>query len=185
MAEEKDLQAALSALDTILGSTKLDDVTSESGAGFENLPDGYYLAEVEKAELTQSKSSGNLQVKFTFKVVNNGYEGIIDEATGNFILNELSGTKGRKIFKYYPLKDSRSVTSFVSDMLKFEGEEPGVPVLDKEYFTNHEVLADALDILTGMYIYTMLSTTERNGEKNQWTNLISWDRAAKLELPME
>ena len=44
-------------LDQLLGSTDLSQVTAE-GSGFQELPVGYYLAEVKKAVLTVSKSSG-------------------------------------------------------------------------------------------------------------------------------
>lgn len=184
MSDDKELFEALAELDTTLANTNLENVTAETGAARENLPDGYYLCEVRNAELVLSNSSKKLQVKFTLKTVNNGYTGVVDDK-GDFYLSEIDNTKNKNLYKYYPLKDSAKITSFVADMLKFEGEEPGVPILDKEYFTNSEVLADALNILNGLYIYVMLSTTERNGEKNQWINLISWDRAAKLELPME
>lgn len=36
-----------------------------------------------------------------------------------------------------------------------------------------------------MRIYTQISKTERDdGTTATWTNLVSWKRAAKLELPM-
>ena len=85
---------------------------------------------------------------------------------------------------YYVLKDTNSVRRFVSDMLKFEGEEPGKPLLDKEYFMNSEILEDALKLLVGMRIYVQITKSESaDGNIRSWQNLISWKRAAMLELP--
>ena len=86
---------------------------------------------------------------------------------------------------YYVLKDTASVRRFVSDMLKFEGEERGKPLLDKEYFMNSEILADALKILECMQIYIQVTkSTNDDGTARSWQNLISWKRAAALDLPM-
>mgnify|MGYP003292502355 CR=1 FL=1 len=180
MADIKNFEEIESALDSILSNVDLTNVTSES-TGFEELPDGYYLCEVEKAELTTSKSSGLPMVAFTLKVTENGKKENIDDK-GNFELVEIKGSHNRKVFKYYILSDEKKVKSFVTDMLKFEGEVPGEPVLSKEYFLSSSVLADSLDVLTGMYIWVNVSTTERNGQKSTWTNLLSWKRAAALGL---
>lgn len=172
--EEKDMTYVFESLNNVLSQTNLDDVTSE-GSGFEELPDGYYIGEVEKAELKESKSSQQPMVAFQFKVVQ---DGITDD--GNF--SPISKTNNRKIFMYYVLKDEQSVKRFVTDMLKFEGEKEGESILGKEYFTNSEVLIDALDILIGSRIYIHISTTERNGQTSTWRNLISWKRAKALGL---
>ena len=100
-------------------------------------------------------------------------------------MQEIKGSKNRKIFMYYVLKDTQSVRRFVSDMLKFEGEEAGKPLLDKEYFMNFEILEDALKILEGMKIYVQVTKSEnQDGTVRNWQNLISWKRAAALDLPM-
>lgn len=178
-----ELQKVLGSLNTLLGSTDLKDVTSES-TGFQELPDGYYLSEVEKAELTVSKSSNQPMVAFQFKTVDDGKSADMTDET--VTLTTLKGTKNRKMFLYYVLKDDTAVKRFVTDMLKFEGKEPGKPLLDKEYFTNAEVLEDALDVLIGMRIYIQVSTNEKeDGTKSTWQNLISWKRAEALELTVE
>jgi hypothetical protein len=100
-------------------------------------------------------------------------------------LKNLENTKNRKIFKYYPLVNEKNVNSFVSDMLKFEGETAGESILPKEAFTSGEVLEDALDVLTGSRIYIQVSTTVKKstGEASKWNNLVSWKRAESLGLP--
>lgn len=170
-------------LDGILGNTDLSDVTAES-SGFEQLPDGYYLCEVEKAELKESKSSHQPMVAFTFTITENGNAVEVDD-DGNIILQENKRTKNRKIFIYYVIKDENSVRRFATDMLKFEGETAGESLLPKEAFMSSETLLDALDVLVGMRIYVCVSTSEKDdGTKTQWNNLVSWKRIAALELPM-
>lgn len=164
----------LNQLDELLIGTDFKDVSAD-GAGFEDLKPGYYLGEVEKAELTTSKSSGNLMVMMRFKIVEDGVD--LDE-DGNKI--SLKG-KNRVIFKYFSLKDEASVKRMASDMMKFE-DNAGVPLLPKEAFMTSSTLEDSLDVITGMRIYLHVTESERNGEKSSWTNLVSWKRAAALEL---
>lgn len=181
--DNNELKSLFGELDNLLSKTDLSNVTSES-AGFENLPDGYYLCEVTKAELKQSKTSKQPMVAFQLKTVDNGYSATFDE-NGETTLNSIDKTKNRTIFLYYVLKDERSIKRFVTDMLKFEGEKPGEPFLSKEYFTTSEVLTDALDLLVGLRIYVQISTTENDDETSStWQNLVSWKRASMLELPM-
>lgn len=174
----EDMTKLFNTLDGVLSNTKLDDVTAESN-NFAELPDGYYLSEVEKAELKESKSSRQPMVAFQLKIVE---EGLAVDKDGNF--TDLKGTKNRKIFLYYVLKDETAVRRFVTDMLKFEGETEGEPLLPKEAFTTSELLVDALDMLIGLRIYVQSSTTENKDDSTSvWKNLISWKRAKALELP--
>lgn len=174
----EDMTQLFDSLNGILSNVDLKDVSAE-GAGFQDLPDGYFLGEVEKAELKESKSTHFPMVAFQFKVTEDG-KGVDND--GNYF--DLRGTKNRKIFIYYVLKDESSVKRFVTDMLKFEGEVEGEPILGKEYFTTSELLVDALEILEGMKIYINCSTTENSdGTTSTWRNLISWKRAKTLELP--
>lgn len=167
-------------INDLLNKIDLNEIDSESNNSYDELPDGYYLSQVEKAQLTESKSSGQPMVSFQFKVEENGYN-LNDEGTA---LIQLDKTKNRKIFVYYVLKDEKSIKKFISDMLKFEGDEEGNPLLDKDYFTNADLIQDALDVLIGMNIYIQISTNEYNGQKSSWKNLISWKRAKSLELPV-
>lgn len=182
MENKEELEKVLGTLDGLLQQTNLEDVTSES-AGFEELPDGYYLCEVEKANLTTSKSSGQPMVAFQFKVNDDGYNAELNGEEVN--ITRIAKTKNRKVFIYYTLKDETSVKRFVTDMLKFEGENVGESLLGKEYFTNSQLLEDALDVLIGMKIYIKINTNEKDdGSTSTWRNLISWKRAAALELPV-
>lgn len=176
----EDMTKLFNTLDGVLSNAKLDDVTAESNNNFSELPDGYYLSEVEKAEIKESKASHQPMVALQFKV---GEDGLAVDKDGNF--TELKGTKNRKIFMYYVLKDETAVRRFAADMLKFEGEVEGEPLLPKEAFTTSELLVEALDALVGMCIYIQSSTTENksDGTTSVWKNLISWKRAKTLELP--
>lgn len=176
---ENNINEMLSSLDSLLNQTDLSEVTSEGSGSFSELPDGYYLSEVEKAEIKESKSSHMPMVAFQFKVAE---DGLTSDDNGEFI--PVNKTKNRKIFMYYVLKDDSAVKRFVTDMLKFENQE-GESILGKEYFTNSELLADALDILVGSRIYIQSSTNVNKDETTSvWKNLISWKRAKALELPL-
>lgn len=183
MADEKqkitkELSVAVNAL---LGSINLDDVTAESTISNE-LPEGYYLSELKSAKLTESKSSHLPMVALQFTTVDDGKTLVVDEA-GNAELNNLPKTTNKSIRIYYVLKDEKAVKRFVADMLKFEGETAGEPILGKEYFTNAELLEDALEVLEGMRVYIQISVTNNDdGTKSTWQNLISWKRAKALEL---
>lgn len=173
----------IASINELLKQTNINDVTSESN-NFQELPEGYYLCTVDAAEIKESKASGNPMIAFTFTVAENGRHYVADK-DGNAEMQEVKGSKNRKIFMYYVLKDTQSVRRFVSDMLKFEGEEAGKPLLDKEYFMNFEILEDALKILEGMRIYVQVTKSEnQDGTARNWQNLISWKRAAALDLPM-
>ena len=181
MSEE--VKNLLETLDELLSSTNLDDVTAD-GTGFKELPDGYYLAEVTKAELTESKTSHMPMVAFKFKTVENGF-GVKSDEESVGELFELSNTENKNINMYYVLKDEASIKRFVQDMLKFEGEKEGEPLLSKEYFLTSEVLEEALSVLEGSRIYIQISTTiNKDDTSSTWRNLISWKRARALELPM-
>lgn len=176
-------KSLIASINELLKQTNIDNVTSESN-NFSELPEGYYLCTVDSAEIKESKASGNPMVAFTFTVAENGHNYVADK-DGNAEMQEVKGSKNRKIFMYYVLKDTQSVRRFVSDMLKFEGEEAGKPLLDKEYFMNFEILEDALKILEGMRIYVQITKSEnQDGTARNWQNLISWKRAAVLDLPM-
>ena len=174
-------ESVFNSLNSLLKNTDLRDVTNES-AGFSELPEGYYLCEVEKAELTQSKKSGEPMVAIQFKVAEDGcnISDISDDGSVNIIKHK--GTKNRKIFMYYVLKDEAAVKRFVTDMLKFEISE-GESILPKEAFSTADTLEDALDVLIGMTIFVRITVSEKDdGTLSRWNNLISWKRAKDLGL---
>ena len=163
-------------LDAIIASTDLSKVTAES-TGFEELPEGYYLCEVESAKLTTSKSSKQPMVSFQFKVIEDGK--YIDD-DGNTVT--VPHTKNRKIFKHYVIKDSESYKRFVADALKFEKED-GEPLLEKEMLLSSQLIEECLNVLIGMRIYVQCSVTEnKNGEESRWYSLKSWDVISNLEI---
>lgn len=189
----EDIKKISDILDSLLGKSDLSSTTAE-GAGSTELPDGYYLCEVEKAELTTSKSSGNPMVKFQFRVVENGHKSVVDDQ-GNDVLVEAKGTANRKVFMYYVLSNENQVGFFVSDMLKFSNpEDLTKPLLGEDqeeakvYFKNTALLMDALEIISmGSHIYVMLQTVPKRdnpSETDTKKSIISWTRAAKLNLPM-
>lgn len=177
----EDIKKVFDLINDVLQDVKLDDVTSETSGNTE-LPDGYYLSEVAKAEITESKTSGKPMVAFQFKTVEDGVAVDVTE-DGLVSKSNIDNTKGRYIFIYYPITDERSVKRFVSDMLKFE-DENGESLLPKEAFTTAEVLDEALEVLVGRYVYVQISTSmnKNTGENNTWRNLVSWKRMAKLEI---
>lgn len=180
MADNIDMKSVFAQLDSLLTSTDIKDVDAES-AGFAQLKNGYYLCEVKKAELKASKSSNKPMAAFQFKIIEDGTDFTFDSKSKATPVT-LKGTKGQMIFKYYVFSDESSVRRFASDMLKFEGETPGEPLLTKEYFTTSELVEDALEVLEGMYIYVHNEVTEKDGKESAWANLVSWSTASKLGL---
>lgn len=184
MADNKNLKNVFNVLDELLSSADLSNVTAES-TGFAELKDGYYLCEVKKAELKVSKSSGQPMAAFQFKVIEDGTDFRFDSKDKGTAV-KLKGTKNRTIFKYFVLKDENSVLRFAGEMLRFEGETPGEPLLTKEYFTSSELIEDALEVLEGMHIYVHMSTNKNDdGTSSQWANIITWKTAAKLGLKVD
>lgn len=185
MPEEKkekvDITSLFPEIDDVLETVNLKQVSSEGSRN--DLPDtAYFLVEVEKAELKRSKSSNKPMASFQLKVVEDGYLPVVKEEEVE--LQPISKTKGRKVFKNYIL-DEESIGRFLSDMLKFEGDEPGKPLLDKEYFTTAELLASSLEVLSGHNLYIQVShKIKDNGEKSVFYNFLSWKRVAILGLPM-
>lgn len=180
--DNNNLTAAFNTLDSLLAGLNLDKVTSD-GVGKEDLPDGYYLSELTKANLTTSKSSGNPMIVLDFKVVEDGYDVLFD-IKNNISLKQIAKTAGRTFTIFYPLSDEQKVKRAIADLLKFE-ETEGESLLSKEYFANTELLKEALDVLVGMRIYVQASTSEKSdGQKTVWQNLVSWKRVKALELPV-
>ncbi len=182
MPKQIDKTKLFNQLKDLFADTNIDDVSAE-GAGYTELPDGYYLCELTQAQLTESKSSGDPMARLDFKICEDGLS--IDEK-GKF--HNIEKMAGRKFAMFYSFKDESAFKRFVSDMLKFEGEQAGVPLLEKKYFMQPEILDDALGVLVGSRIYVMVSTStykNQQGEEveSHWKNLISWKRVAALQLP--
>lgn len=186
----EDNKLDMSSLDDLLASTDLGDVTSE-GAGYDALPNGYYLCEVESAELAPNKK-GMPMVTFKLKVIQNGIIEAVDD-NGDAYLTRAKGTVNRKIFKFYVLSEQKKVKDLISDLLKFEGEVEGESMLEevlkdengKYVPLSSELLTGCLDIIVGSTLYVS-STTSPNknnpSEMSTWNNLLSWKRAGQLGL---
>lgn len=178
-------------LDNILGKCNLDKVTEEGG-GFSDLPNGYYLCELENAALTTSQNSKLPMLAFKYKIVENGKAESVDD-DGNFKLIEIPKTINRPINKYYTLhtNDAAKCTEdiekrIVPDMLKFVNEEG--PLFTKECFTNTQLIREDLELLTEIkpYIWIRSNTVvQQDGSKSTFYYLISWARASKLGLTEE
>lgn len=182
-----DLSVLSQTLDELLKQADLSDVNAESAMS-NDLPDGYYLCEVTKAEFTVSKSSGNPMIAFQFKVVEDGIKTVIDDYGYEKLLPAMK-TKGRIIFKNYVLNNLSNLNFFVSDMLKFEYPTDDHPaIFDKSMFDTTENIAACLDILEDQAcrIYMMVQTKPKKNnpeEKEKVYNAISWKRVGQLELP--
>ena len=94
-----DLNEISRTLDALLSQADLSNTTSEGRS--KDLQDGYYLCEVEKADLGTS-SNGNPMVTIKFRIVEDGLKSVIDNA-GNDILVPAQNTKGNTIYVNYPL----------------------------------------------------------------------------------
>lgn len=176
-----EMNEIFSVLDDLLGSANLDSVTAD-GAGFQELPDGYYLSEIESAEIKVTSKTNKPMVSMRFNVVEDGLAQSIDDY-GNTELIAAKRTANRKIFMNWVISDTASVERYVSDMLKFEDSD-GNPILEKTYFITSATMVDALDIITGSRIYIMVQTIDRNGEKVKKQNLVKWATAKNLGLPV-
>lgn len=176
-----DYSKIAQTLDSLLGSVDLSS-TTEEGVGSNTLPDGYYLCQVEKAELKESKS-GNPMVVIEYSVVEDGKKTIVDES-GYSQLVEAKNTEGKRIFVNYVLTNDMNVGFFVSDMLKFQVPETGESIFNKnEDFASSQKILGVCDTLSkGAAIYLMLQTMEKDGKTDQKKKPISWARARKLEL---
>lgn len=184
MATNEDLftQSVCDQLDALLEATDTSKVTSE-GIGFEDLPIGYYLVEVEMATLTVSKSSKAPMVSLRLKVVEDGLKVNDDE------LEVIGGTKNRLIFKHYPFTDTTSVQRFASDMLSFvdENDESLLPL---EAWKSSATMRDSIDVLElakpRVWVNISLSKEPNElGVYSTFTNIVSWKRAGALGLPIE
>ena len=159
-------------LDELLKNIKIEEIKSDDSE-YPNLPDGYYLCEVEKVEFKESKTSGNEMLAWQFKVVENGIN--FDDEMKKYYLEN---TSNRKIFTYHILKDESSMKRAISDLLKFE-EVEGEPILSKDYFVNKEAMELCFELLIGKNIWIKLQTDKN---ENQWKRFVGWKGAKNLEL---
>lgn len=166
-------------LDPVLKSVDFSK-TNEEGVNA-GLPDGYYLCQVEKAELTESKS-GNPMVVIEFMTIEDGKKAEVGE-DGYSKLVTVRNTANKKIFCNYVLTNEMNIGFFVSDMLKFQDPETNEPLFPKTRFeTTKGIIEVCEDLTAGGVIYLMLQTIEKDGKPDQKKRPISWKRASRLEL---
>lgn len=177
--DNKDL---LAAINKAMEGVNFDNVDPEA-SGFSELPDGYFLTSVKKAEFGFSKK-GALQVAMQFKIEENGVELTLDKYN-NVVQKELKGTKGRIIFKYYNYETEDKILKFANDMAKFE-DENGDQLIDADAFkSGAEILLDSLELLvqSGSRVYVKNDVNKNDdGTSSSWANLVSWKTAEKLGL---
>ena len=177
----ENFDALSSTLDSLFSQIDVDNITADTNTRFANLPDGYYLCEVSKAELRETKTNKPMY-SFQFKVFEDGHKHVVSD--GNPEFESIPNTKNRVIFKNYVISKKEDLEGFISDMLKFEVD--GEQMLEKSYFTSTSGTLDALDVIIGSTIYMMLQTyTNRKGEEQQNTNIVKWSVANELGLPTE
>lgn len=160
-------------LDDILKDVNLENINSEF-QNFPDLPDGYYLATVEKVEFKLSKNTGSEMIAWQFRTVENGIK-FNDDFKKEYIPN----TQNRKIFIYHSLKNKENVERAISDLLKFE-QEPGVSVIKKEHLNSRENIQKCFELLIGGNIFLHLEANKDGSD--QWKRMLSWKAAEKLEL---
>lgn len=173
MSEEiKDLY---SNVNNILKNINVKEIDPNE-KDFVSVPSGYYLCSF-KFEVTTAKKNGNLQIKATAKIVDNG---ITTNEDGDYI--EIPKTKNKNIWKYYSLKDEDSIKKLIKDMKKFEDEE-GNSLLSDEDFNSMEQIELSCEVLEEMQLFVHVNNyTKENGEEGSSNNLLSWKRAEELGL---
>lgn len=166
-------------LDKLLKSVDLSGTTEEGVNS--KLPDGYYLCQVEKAELGESKS-GNPMVTIEYLTIEDGKKTVVDD-TGYSQLLDAKNTANKRIYVNYVLSNETNVSFFVSDMLKFQDPDTNESLFSADDFKTTEGIISVCDMLTaGGIIYMMLQSVEKDGQLDQKKKPISWKRARKLEL---
>ena len=178
--------------DSLLKDVDFNDIDITDTNENNELPDGYYLCEVEDADIGPNKDKSNDQAFFQLRVVEPGLNPVYED--GQMFLQELVGTQKRVIFKYYPFKGTdKKATSlvyqdetgkwkpgqFLCDTQLFVDTD-GAPLLEKEAFMYKETAKEALAILVGCRIYVKIETKEYNGQTSQFKNLVSIDRVNKI-----
>ena len=173
----------MQALDQLLASADLSN-TSEEGVKSE-LPDGYFLSEVKKAELKTSKS-GNAMVAIEYNTIEDGKKSVVDEQ-GYAQLVEAPKTADKTIYVNYVLSNELQIEFFVADMLKFQDPETNESIFTKDDFKSSEAIENVCAMLEqGGIIYIAVQTVEKKngepGETEKKFKPISWKRARQLEL---
>lgn len=187
--EDLDMDSLFGEVADLIKQTDLSNVSAYS-TGFEELPIGYYLTEVIKAEFTRSKTSNKPMVSLRLRIVDDGYKLVDnDMASADVHFEPITGVKGRYVFKHYVLTDSSSLKRFVSDMKKFEDpEHPGNELLPEQAWSDVSVMREAISLLETLNSRIWVHVSEskkKDGTVGTWTDLESFKRAEEIGLPVE
>lgn len=176
----------LKAIEEAMQGVDFNSVDPDATA-YSDIKDGYYLVSLKKYEFGFSKKSQRLQVMAQFKVEENGFTTDVDKYN-QIVINPIKGSKGKVTSIFYNYESEDKILKFANDMSKFESETPGESLLGKEAFMNGvEILLDSLNLLvqSGSRVYLKQeTTTNADGTTSTWKNLVSWNTAKKLGLPM-
>lgn len=190
MANENiDLQSIYSEIGEVMAKTDLSNVTAQS-AGYEDLPDGYFLAEVTDTKIHRSKSSNKPMVSLTFSIVSDGLKlNEDDDASEDVSFSEIPHTKDRLVFKHWVIDTPQNLKKFVSDMKKFEDpSEPNKALLPDEAWSDPTFMGESIPLLAEMncrmWIHNRV-TKKDDGTTSSWQDLVDFNRAAKLGLPVD
>lgn len=149
------------------------DISEELQTGYSPLPLGWYFCQVEKVEFKKTKETHKDMVMMQLSVVGVGYDP--EHQEDGQPIPEIENVNNRKIFKNFLLSDAKQVTSFISDMKKFE-DSIGVKSIPEDYFVDAQLLIQAAQNLVGRYIW-MAFTENKNNPDSPWLNVKSWKAA--------
>lgn len=187
MANENiDLTSIYDEIDGVMAETDLSNVSAES-TGFEDLPYGYYLTQVIETKIGRSKSTQKPMITIVLEVVEDGLK--LSDSTDEIVFDSIKGTTKRHIYKNYTIKDSKSLKNFVSDMKKFEDpNEIGKSLLPDEAWTSAKYMGVSIPLLAEINCRIWLHNRESkksDGTSGSWVDLVSFNQAAKIGLPVE
>lgn len=187
MANENiDLSSIFSEIGDVMKQTDLSNVSAES-VGYEDLPDGYYLAEVIETKIGRSKSSNKPMISLRLSIVDDGFK--LSDKEDEISFDKIEHTKGKQVFKHYIIDTSQNLKRFVSDMKKFEDpNEVGKQLLPDEAWSSPEIMGESISILSEINCRIWLHnrvTKKFDGTSNAWVDLVSFNQAAKTGLPVD
>ena len=184
--ENVDLSSIFSEIGDVMKQTDLSKVSAES-TGFEDLPDGYYLAEVIETKIGRSKSSQKPMISLRLSVIDDGFK--LSDNEDEISFDKIEHTKGRQVFKHYVIDTPQNLKRFVSDMKKFENPDVvGEALLPDEAWSSPEFMGESIGILSEIncriWIHNRV-TKKDDGTSSSWIDLVSFNQAAKAGLPVD
>ena len=186
MANEEIDNSIFDEIGEVMAQTDLSNVSADS-TGFEDLPFGYFLAEVIETKIGRSKTSQKPMISLRLSIVDDGFK--LSDNPDEIVFEKIPSTKNRQVYRHYVIKDSKSLKTFVSDMKKFEDpSEVGKTLLPDEAWSDPRYMAEAITILEQIKCRIWLHnrpSKKPDGTDGNWTDLVSFNQAAKLGLPVD